>query len=313
MATMASNKSKNKSAKPKDALAPDTLSAEELAANYKMAYQVFQADPELWALLQRATAEQWTEAQFNSQLMGTEWWNNNNEYARDAFARRAIGGADWDVTVQEARNLVQQRASAVGVTLDEQQLAAIADKTIVSGWDRAGRQSFLDQELAGLISADQQGLLKGAAGTLQDKLQRIAAANGLQFSQGYFESAARSVAEGLTTEEDWIRQTRDQAASLWPIYSEKIRAGMDAYDLASGYIYTMADELEIDPYSISLNDSYIRSALTGVDDQGNPRPKSLWEFQQELRNDPRWMNTNKAQNQVSSITSRVMEMFGLVG
>jgi hypothetical protein len=75
----------------------------------------------------------------------------------------------------------------------------------------------------------------------------------------------------------------------------------------------MGTELEIDPQSIDLNDQYIRGALTGTDDKGNFKPQSLWEFQQSLRKDPRWMNTTKAQNQVASTASRVMEMFGLVG
>jgi hypothetical protein len=145
------------------------------------------------------------------------------------------------------------------------------------------------------------------------QLRNTASANGLQFDDNYYQSAAKAVASGLSTLEDAEMDIRQQAAGLWPTYSEKIMAGYNVRDLASGYIYTMANELELDPQSISINDSYIRQALTGMDEQGNPKAETLWQFQQRLRNDPRWMNTNKAQNQVSSMTARVMEMFGLVG
>jgi hypothetical protein len=106
---------------------------------------------------------------------------------------------------------------------------------------------------------------------------------------------------------------REQAAGMWPPYGEKIRAGYNVRDLASGYIYSMASELEIDPQAISLDDSYIRKALTNIDEQGNAKPQSLWQFQRDLRNDPRWMDTNKAQNQIGETASKVMQMFGLVG
>jgi len=67
----------------------------------------------------------------------------------------------------------------------------------------------------------------------------------------------------------------------------------------------MAEELELDPLSIQLQDPYIQEALGGQ--------ISLGDFYQKVRQDPRWMNTRKAQNSIASAASRVMEMFGLVG
>jgi hypothetical protein len=53
--------------------------------------------------------------------------------------------------------------------------------------------------------------------------------------------------------------------------------------------------------------------LTGVNDKGEPAATSLWEFQKKLRSDPRWMNTAKAQNEITGVTGKVMQMFGLTG
>jgi hypothetical protein len=75
----------------------------------------------------------------------------------------------------------------------------------------------------------------------------------------------------------------------------------------------MAKEFEMDVNSISLDDPYIRQALTGVNDKGEPAATSLWEFQKKLRSDPRWMNTAKAQNEITGVTGKVMQMFGLTG
>lgn len=100
---------------------------------------------------------------------------------------------------------------------------------------------------------------------------------------------------------------------MWPVYGDKIRAGVNVYDLASPYIQTMAQEFEISPNDISLGDPYVREALTGVDDQGNPVAMGLWDFQKKLRKDPRWMNTSKAQNEVTGVAGRIMQMFGVLG
>ena len=292
---------------------PDPLSAEELAADYDYAYRVLMSDPELAALLERATAGQWQPAKFQAELMTTDWWNTNNEYAREAYAARAMGGADWEATLEDARNLVQQRATALGARLSQQDIDSYAEQAISSGWNRAGRQSLLDQAISSKISGDEYGTFRGEAGNLQDRLRMMAQANGLQLSNTYYESAARSVASGLTTEEDWLREVRQQAASLWPSWSEKIMAGMDARTLADGYINLMSQTFEMMPDQISLDDPYIRQAMTGTDDQGNPKPMGLFDFQQKLRQDPRWMGTKQAEDQVSNIANDVLRMFGFVG
>jgi hypothetical protein len=291
---------------------PDPLSAEELAANYKIAYKVFQSDNELMELLQTATREQWEPALFQSQLQQTQWFQQNNEYARDYLTRKAIGGADWEASLQDARNFVQQRATAIGAQLTADELETAANQALMGGWDRAGRQALLDQALSAQIEAA-GGMLRGAAGTLQERLYQIATMNGLKLSPQYYEGAARSVVSGLTTEEDQLREVRQQAASLWPTWSEKIMAGMDARDLASGYINVMAETFEIMPDQIRLDDPYLREAMTGVDDKGNPKVMGLWDFQKKLRNDPRWVGTKQAQDEITGIANDVLKMFGFVG
>lgn len=295
----------------------DPLEREELAASYQSAVGIIYSVPELQPLFEQAVNEGWTADRFRAAVQNSDWFRSNNEYARIAWAQESMGGADWDSRLQDARNAVRQAATAMGAQIDEQQLNALARRYVYEGWENSSRQQLMQQALSERISfvPDDRGVvgMRGGAGNLSDQLRQIARANGVSFSDNWYLSAARSVASGLSTAQDWEREVREQAAGLFPVYRDKIQMGMNVYDLASPYIRTMAEELELDPNQITLNDPYVRQALSGMNDSGDFVPMNLWDFQKKLRQDPRWENTAKAQNEVTSVTGRVMQMFGLMG
>lgn len=297
--------------------AVDPLEREELAAQYQSAVGLIYSVPEIQPIFEQAIAQGWTPDRFKAAVQNSEWYRSNNEYARMGWAKETAGGADWDATLQDARNAVRAAATAIGADVTEQELNALARRYVYEGWDQSTRRALLNQALSQEISflPDDRGVvsMRGGAGELSSELRNLARANGVSFTDNWYLSAAKSVASGLTTAQDWERDVREQAASLFPVYSDKIRMGMNVYDLASPYINTMAQELELDPNQISLDDQYIRAALSGMNDQGDFAPMGLWDFQKKLRQDPRWENTAKAQNEVTSVTGRVMQMFGLMG
>lgn len=295
----------------------DTLDREELAAQYQAAVGLIYSVPEIRPIFEQAVAQGWTADKFTAAIQNSDWYRSNNEYYRVAWAQETAGGADWETTVQDARNIVRQTAAAVGADVTEEELNALARRYIYEGWGQPTRNSLLTQALSEEISflPDERGVvsMRGTAGDLADNLRNLARANGVSYTDNWYLSAAKSVTAGLSSVEDWERDVREQAASLFPVYADKIRSGLSVYDLASPYINTMAQELELDPNQITLDDPYVRSALSGMNDQGDFQPMGLWDFQKKLRQDPRWENTSKAQNQITSMTGRVMQMFGLMG
>ena len=295
----------------------DPLEREQLAAEYQAAVGIIYSVPEIQPLFEQAIEQGWTPERFQAAVQNSDWFQSNNEYARIAWAQESVGGADWEARLQDARTAVRTAATAMGADVTEQELNALARRYVYEGWENPSRQMLLSQALSEEITflPDERGAaqLMGGAGDLAGNLRNIAMANGVSFTDNWYLSAAKSVASGLSTAEDWERDVREQAASLFPVYSDKIKMGMNVYDLASPYIRTMAQEFEIDPGQITLNDPYIRQALSGMNDQGDFTPMNLWDFQKKLRQDPRWENTAAAQNEVTSVTGRVMQMFGLMG
>ena len=305
----------------------DPVTREQLAAQYQSALGLIYSVPEISQIFEEAVKGQWTgsagQARFNAAVQNSNWYRENNQYFRKAWAAEHFGmtsgtpSADWQDTMKQARSAVQAYASQMGSNLTPDELDAYARRYVYEGWGESGRQNLMNQALSEKISylPDGRGItsLEGAAGDTTDQLKQLAMANGVSYSDNWYLSAAKSVAGGLKTAKDFERDIREQAAGLMPVYGEKIMGGMNAYDLASPYIRTMAEEFGMSPGEITLNDPYIRQALTGIDDKGNPKSMNLWDFQQKLRQDPRWENTAKAQNEITSVTGRVMQMFGLMG
>lgn len=295
----------------------DPLERDQLAEQYRSAIGIIYSVPEIQPLFEKAVSERWSPQKFSAAVQETEWFRNNNQYARQAWAQETIGGADWQVRLDEGKSAVRQAAAQMGSSLTEPEIDALARRYVYEGWYESTRVDMLAKALSEKITylPDERGKnrLIGQAGFLEDNLRDLSRANGISYSDNWYLAAARSVASGLTDADYWEREIRETAASTWTAYADQIRNGQNVYDLASPYINTMAQEFEVDRSTITLDDPYIRSALTSTDDKGTPVPLNLWEFTKKLRNDPRWENTQKAQNEITSVTGNVMQMFGLMG
>lgn len=288
----------------------DRITEEEMEQRFGFAKEVVWQNKELRKLFQLAIKEQWTDAMFQSQLRNSDWYKNNADYARRAWVAERTGGADWQAQLAEGEKAIEAWATKNGATLTPEQKRAFARRYWFEGWNDPDRAGMMSAELSELIGTGDNGFMKGQSGSIQQSLMETARRNGLTYDQRYYEGAARSVAAGLTTAEDWERDLRSQAASMWQPWSDKIMSGLDAQDLASGYINMMAQTMEIDADSISLHDPRLMQALTHVDDKGNPAPMGLYDFQKMLREDPAWMQTKQATDSISSIGMEILRRFG---
>ena len=68
--------------------------------------------------------------------------------------------------------------------------------------------------------------------------------------------------------------------------ADRINAGYTVKQIADPYIQSQARLLELNPDSIGLSDPSIQQALMSKDQSGKPAAMSVWEYEQQLRNDP---------------------------
>ena len=111
---------------------------------------------------------------------------------------------------------------------------------------------------------------------------------------------------------DFQSQVRNLAMSAFPAYAPQISSGQSMKDIVNPYVQDMASILEIDPSKITLDDPTIRSMVTAQDNKGQPTQTGLWQFEQNLRSDPRWQYTQNANDTGYSMLHTIGKAWGFL-
>lgn len=146
--------------------------------------------------------------------------------------------------------------------------------------------------------------------TIQD-LQKTARANGLSLEANFGPDVIQSWVNRVDSGEDVdifkniIRKTA--TIGLPDSIAKLVDTGVDLETVYAPYRKTMATILEIPYDTITLDDPTLRSAI------GPDKVSTLYDFQRQLRKDPRWQYTDNAREDVSTAALQVLRDFGFQG
>jgi hypothetical protein len=167
--------------------------------------------------------------------------------------------------------------------------------------------------LAGKQEVNKLAIPEGPSGKYFTEVKNLAAKNGIMLSDSAATDYANKIVAGTLDVDTAFNTIRESAASAFPQLADKIKSGIDVKTLADPYIQSMSNILEI-PYSaVDLFDPKIRSALSYTLPDGKVGTKSIYDFEKELRQDPRWQYTNNAKEAVSNSVTKVLKDFGFMG
>jgi uncharacterized protein YxeA len=169
------------------------------------------------------------------------------------------------------------------------------------------------QLVSGKQEVNKAAIPEGPSGKYFTEIKNLAARNGIMLSDEAATEYANKIVAGVLDADTAFNTIRESAASAFPQLADKIKAGIDLKTLADPYIQSMSNILEV-PYSaVDLFDPKIRSALSFTLPDGKIGTKSIYDFEKELRQDPRWQYTNNAKKTVADSTLRVLQDFGFQG
>lgn len=276
--------------------------------------------PELKGKLDYAIANNQGVQEFKDAIMGTTYWKTHAPSIRAATALKLSDPAAWKQKVDQYGSSVSALASQMGVRLSSQQIAAITHEALFSGLD--GDQTWLTRKIGTSVSYKGLGddtTFRGGMANAVDQLRTLYASYGLKASDAQFGEAARNIVAGLTSIDTYRQHAIKAAKSMFPGLGDQLDAGLTVSDAAGPYQQSMASLLEVDPATLDLNTPMIRQALQGTQGgvgQGvsgkttTPALTPLWQFENQVRKDPRWGFTRNAHEQMATLTMQLGRNWG---
>lgn len=290
-------------------MANDSAAAAE---EYGYVQSLFDAIPELKKLFNQAVKGQWTGQKFQAELRDTKWWKGHGQSERDYLILQYGDPATAKLKLSQARNQVMQEAAQMGLKITSKlnpQLNTAAYNMVAKGWTSDQLKYYLGQYVQ-FSPHDHPG---GEAGQNLDQIQQFSYNMGIKNSDSWYKSQLRNIERGSSTVEDAQNAIRKQAEAMFPAWQKQLEAGQTVADLASPYMQSMANILEVAPGSVNLFDPTIKKALQYKDPKsGQMSAQPIWDFENTLRNDPRWGKTKNAQDSMMQAAHQVLSDFGLV-
>lgn len=162
-------------------------------------------------------------------------------------------------------------------------------------------------EVKATAAATKAGKEEGIVASNKTNILKTAQANGLPMTEYELDNYLSQVKAGKDI--NVVLQTiRDTASLGLPDSVKKIvGAGVDLASVYAPYRTALAQTLEINPNSITLDDPTLRMAI------GPDKEMSLYEYQRALRKDNRWQYTNQARSEASDVARTVLRDFGFMG
>lgn len=267
--------------------------------------------PELKSILDQAVAGSWTSAKFQQSVQKSSWYKTHNEATRQLLALQVADPAQYKAQIDSASRHISGLARQLGVNLSTHDLNALALQDLMGSWDDQALQHALGSHY------DRTKNPTGQAAQYYQQAAQIYGQYGQATSYGQLQYITQQMIAGNTTIDTYKQDAINKAKAMFPGLTTQLDSGLTVADAAQPYQQSMAQILEIDPASIKLSDPLVKKALQGTVDSLNAKGKPqdylttpLWQFEQQLRSDPRWEHTNNAKDQMSTALLNVGHAFG---
>lgn len=250
-----------------------------------------------------------TQAEFDEQFNQTAWRQQYTSYEAERRMEAADPDLrkDYEFRQETTRNNIVDIASQYGITLSDEDLRTLTETATFQGWDaariRRGLQPLLERAIA--EGAD----LMGTAGDAENELAQWAQRNGLAMSRDAIGRYVSNIATGKQSLDDAKQDLRKTyLAGMFPAWADKINEGLDPSVIFEPYRNTAANLLERS--DIGLDDPLMKRATQYVGPDGKPSQLPLYQFEEQIRKDPRWQYTDNAYSTYTRVGTDLLRMFG---
>lgn len=288
------------------------MSISEALKQYGYVGTLANSVPELKKLLARAASGRWSVEEFTRSLQDSKWWKNSSDSVKQYQVLWATKPGEARQQQNNMIGKVRTIAAEMGVSLSEGAngtLSHLVKSAMQMGWD----EGLLRQNIANYWRAGHGHALMGSAAETGQKLKEIYSSYGITYSEDSIARALKLVLMGRTSLESYRSDAMLKAKSKYAGFARQIDEGATVKDIADPYIQSMSTVLELPSGGIDLYDKSIQAALTSRAADGTPQGQPLWQFEQKLRDDPRWNKTKNAANSAYGFLRQIGNDWGFGG
>jgi hypothetical protein len=286
------------------------LDDKQLASRYGYAASFFYAVPELKKLLQQAVAAQWSPEEFSARFLNSSWYKYHSSSLKEWSALKAKEPAEANKRIADRQATLQTMTARLGLAMDPKRLKQLTEWSIMYQWD----EGTLNRALSAEMKYDPKAAQAGEIGSMQSQIRENAAAYGVSLADRDIFSMSQKMLEGSLSQEGVLEQVKKLAMSRFPGLADEINKGLSVREVASAYVQAQSRLLEVDPNQIDLTtDASLQKALQAKGADGKPLAGGmpLWQYEESLRKDSRWLNTKNARQEMNGVASKVLKDFGL--
>ena len=291
-------------------LQPTTpLSLDQLKSEYPLVAALLTSVPELQDIAKQASdpASPWSMDRIVAAVQNSQWYATHSDTARELIAIMKSDPTTYSQRVDNLSYQLQSMASQLGVQMTSQQLQALGIDAMMSGYDQ--NTAVLNQKMAQFLKPASGNHFGGQAGSYEDQIRQSMRDLGVFMPESQLDNQIQQIVAGKQSVQGVNAQLRSQSAAMYPAYSQQINSGMNLSDIASPYMSRAQQLLEQGPGSVNIQSPLIKSALQYTQD-GQPTAMPMYDFEKSVRQDPRWLSTDNAQDAFMSNAHQVLVNFG---
>jgi hypothetical protein len=218
--------------------------------------------------------------------------------------------ADVERAVDIKRQTINSLAERFGIQFpEEKSVDDFAKLAWSNGW---GNDEILLNMRPFLTDTLESGAdVTGTAGDFRDDLMMWARRNGIALDNSAAAKYVANMTLGSQTLDNVKQDIRETyLTGAYPAWSDRIKAGFDPSEIAAPYKQRMARMLEVGEDEIDLNDQLLQKAMQGVGADGKPSVTPLYAFDRQIREDPRWPQTDNAYETYTRVGTDLLRMLG---
>lgn len=280
-------------------------------ARYGFVGDLANSIPELRSLFAQAAREEWDPLHFQQAVMDSRWWKTNAESARALITQRITDPGTYNQSIKNGAEKVYLLQREMGLVPNgPARRQQIAEFFLKNNYDDEQIRRWLAQH--SVQATNKEGSFTGQVADLREHMIQVATNYGVPVTQSFVNTQVKAIQAGEYNLQGWDDLMRARAKAAYPQFAEQIDSGITLRDIADPYISTMANTLEVAETSIDLTDPKIKRALSSRQPDGTMGSTPLWQFERQLKDDPRWDKTKQARTEAFETIAQVGRDFGFV-